>query len=760
MAKLTEETFLQEYLAIVYGENFPGLLVLWNKQTKATRTFTSASIPALIAAVQADAGRNDLYFGLATQTEELGAGKRGGNSTVVQVSAVFADIDIAADKTNGKNYVPDEETALRILAEFPYPPTLVQRSGGGLHAILVLDEPIICHTDADRNRAAKLAKDFHRKLTKLFKKHGYEIDDCSDSARVYRVPMSFNHKYGEPRRVEVVTWNPKARINVAALQVGTTPAASAAQSDKPQERDADHALICQQCAWYGQVTGDGAAAASEPEWLAGGSITACCKDGRETFHYYSARHPQYREPEADQKFDHIERNLKPFTCAVIAESYGGEDFCASCEWRGKITSPVQLGNARRLILLQQQLAAPEGGWPDQTKDGRPRASFRNAILCLLRLEVEIRYDLFRMRISVDGVVVQEFAGDMNDDALAYLRKLATDKFGFDPGKTNIGDAAHTIALENAFHPIRDYLDGLAWDGTERLARLLIDYFGAEDTEINRAFALAAFVAAVRRVRHPGTKFDTMLVLEGPQGSGKSTAILILAGDGNFSDQSIIGLDQKVQGELLQGVWLYEVAELSGLRHTDSNDLKSFLSRDTDRFRAAYARFTASNPRQVIFIGTTNDDTYLKDETGNRRFWPVRTGEIDLEALRRDRDQIWAEAAHLEARGFPITLPEHLWDTAKTLQAARLPPDPWLDDLAEIQGVERVGDEVRVSTKVLFGQSNLNIPPGLRKDYHAKHLSRMMNELGWEGPKTLRVGGRAQRGYCRPADSYDGPIAPY
>ena len=752
MAKLTDESFLQEYLAVVYGENFPGLLVLWNKRTKATRSFTSASIPALITAVKADAGRDDLYLGMATQPSDLGPGKRGGNSTVVQVSAFFADIDFASDKSSDKRYPPDAETALKILAALPDAPTFIQNSGGGLHVIWVLDDPIICYTDADRKRAAKLAKDFHRKLAKHFKQHGYEIDDCSDLARVYRVPLSFNHKYGEPRVVEVLQWNPDARIDIAALPVATTPAA---RSKKPQEPDADHAMICQQCAWYRHMTGDGAATASEPEWLAAGSITACCMGGREQFHAYSARHPQYSQREADKKFDHIERDVKPFTCETIAESYGGEDFCAACKWRGRIKSPVQLGNERRLILLQQQLATPEGGWPDQTKDGRPRASFRNAIMCLIWLEVEIRYDLFRMRISVSGIAVQEFAGDMNDDALAYLRKLATDKFGFDPGKTNIGDAAHTIALENAFHPIRDYLDGLAWDGTERLARVLVDYFGAEDTKINRAFGLATFVAAVRRVRSPGIKFDTMLVLEGPQGSGKSTAILILAGEGNFSDQSIIGLDQKVQGELLQGVWLYEVAELSGLKHTDSNDLKSFLSRDTDRFRAAYARFTTSNPRQVIFIGTTNDGTYLKDETGNRRFWPVRTSTIDQDALERDRDQIWAEAAHLEAQGFPITLPKKLWDDAKALQASRMPQDPWLDALTDVEGFEQVDGEVRVSTQVLFGPSNLNISAGNRKDYHTKRLSRVMNELGWKGPKTLRINGRAQRGYYRPSDIFDG-----
>ena len=511
MAKYTLNPFLTEFVETVYGSTFQGALPLFNKQTKKTRFFDSASVPALVRVVQDGMSCHDLYLGIATQPSDLDEGKRGGNSSVVQVSAVFADIDFAHDKLGPKRYPHNKEVARRILDELPYVPTLIQSSGGGLHAIWVLKEPIICATAADRKRVAKLMKKFHRNVAEAFQRHGYEIDDCSDLARVFRVPLSLNHKYGQARLVDVLEWNPEARIDLGSGPE-VMPSATASKSRAPLERNANHALICQNCPWYNYVTGDGAAAASEPEWLAGGSITAACEDGRAIFDEYSSRHPKYNQRETGQKFDHIELNLKPFTCAVIEESYGGEAFCSSCQWRGQIKSPVQLGSERQLILLQQRLAALDDGWAEVTKAGYPRASFRNAILCLIRLRVEIRYDLFRMRISVNGVAIQEFAGDMNDDALAYLRKLAADEFGFDPGKTNIADAAHTIALENAYHPIRDYLDGLAWDGKERLARILIDYFGAEDTEIIRAFALAVFVAAVRRIRAPGTKFDIMLAL--------------------------------------------------------------------------------------------------------------------------------------------------------------------------------------------------------------------------------------------------------
>ncbi|MBJ2153784.1 virulence-associated E family protein [Paracoccus sp. IB05] len=748
MTDLTLATFLPEYIGTVFGTDFPGVLVLWDKQTKKSRHFDAASVNKLIEAAVQDAPRLDLYIGNATQSADLAPGKRGGNATVAQVSAFFLDVDFTSEKNSSKNYPKDEEEALRILENLKHKPTLIQNSGGGLHVIFVLKEPIVCRTDADRKRAQGFLKAFQAEVAAHFKAHDREIDDCSDLARVYRVPLTFNHKYGEPRPVEVLNWDADARVDVADLKLAEV--VTAGKSERKDYPPADHDLICKHCAWYEHLTGEGAASASEPDWTAGGSITAACLNGREIFLEYSATHPKYDQREAEHKFGHIEANVAPLRCDTISDRFGGEEFCKACKFWEKIKSPIQLGDEKRIALIEQRAIATEEGWPDQMKDGRPRASFRNAILCLLRLGVEILYDLFRLRISVSGVAVQEFAGDMNDDALAYLRKRATDAFGFDPGKVNIGDAAHTIALDNAYHPVQNYLGGLKWDGKPRLERLLTDYFGAEDTALNRAFAKAVFVAAVRRVRKPGTKFDTMLVLEGPQGSGKSSALRILAGVENFSDQNIIGLDQKVQGELLMGVWLYEVAELSGLKHTDTNDLKSFLSRDTDRFRAAYARFTTSHPRQCVFIGTTNDDTYLKDVTGNRRFWPVLTGEIDLKALERDRDQIWAEASELEKSDYSLTLPETLWKDAAEAQAKRMPRDPWLDQLEVIQELSVVNGEARVSTSTLFGPGNLNIAPGQRQDFHNKRLARVMGELGWSGPDTLRINGKAHRGYSRPA----------
>lgn len=289
--------------------------------------------------------------------------------------------------------------------------------------------------------------------------------------------------------------------------------------------------------------------------------------------------------------------------------------------------------------------AESEGWPDVfSKSGAPRPTLRNTILAIRRLGLHCEYDEFYRRKIISGHVLQTYQGELSDDGCAVLRHLIIEEFDFDPLKDNTREGANTLCLENTYHPIRDYLDAVRWDGTPRIDRWLTSYLGAENTPYTQAVGRLMLMAAVRRVRQPGIKFDQIIVLEGPQGSGKSTALRIMAGgDDNFSDADILTLDAKSQMEALEGVWIYEICELEGISRADTSKVKSFASRDTDRGRPAYGRFRENRPRQNILVGTTNDDQYLRDQTGNRRFWPVRTTTIDVEALARDRDQLWAEA---------------------------------------------------------------------------------------------------------------------
>jgi predicted P-loop ATPase len=274
------------------------------------------------------------------------------------------------------------------------------------------------------------------------------------------------------------------------------------------------------------------------------------------------------------------------------------------------------------------------------------------------------------------------------------------------------------------------------------------------------------VAAVRRIRQPGTKFDNVLVLEGAQGTGKSSAIQILASPDYCSDQDILSLDAKQQMEALEGIWLFELSELGGMNRAEIDRMKAFISRTTDRGRPAWGRFREDRPRQTIFIATTNDDKYLRDRTGNRRFWPVKTARIDLECLRRDRDQLWAEAAHAEAQGESIVIPEHLWPLAAKAQEERLEEDPWLDILANARNDPppysdlfiTVGDVQRVHTDTLL-RDVLGIDPERQRPADGKRLAANMRQLGWEGPKDVKINGVNRKGYERPVSKNLSPPQP-
>ena len=214
------------------------------------------------------------------------------------------------------------------------------------------------------------------------------------------------------------------------------------------------------------------------------------------------------------------------------------------------------------------------------------------------------------------------------------------------GKTALLDANDLAISQNCFHPVRDYLNTLSWDGTPRLDTLLTDYLGAENTELTRAMCRKHFTAAVARVMTPGVKYDYILTLIGPEGIGKSSLIREL-GHGWFDD-SLTTIEGKEAMEQIRGKWLIEIGELTNYKKSTSEAYKAFISKQEDSFRPAYGRKTEIYPRQCVFFATTNEKAFLKGDTGNRRFWTVECG-VDLPSkdvwkdLPKEADQIWAEA---------------------------------------------------------------------------------------------------------------------
>ena len=256
--------------------------------------------------------------------------------------------------------------------------------------------------------------------------------------------------------------------------------------------------------------------------------------------------------------------------------------------------------------------------------------------------------------------------DADDSALRfYLERVYSIS-----SKDKIFDAVNIVASENKFHPVREYLDACKWDGVPRVETLLIDYLGAEDTPYTRAVTRKALVAAVARIYCPGCKFDYMLTLRGRQGLGKSALIAKLGGEW-FSD-SFTTVQGKEAYEQVLGVWLMEVGELAGMRKAEAENIKLFISKQADRFRPAYGRRLQEYPRQCIFIGTTNEEQFLRDTTGNRRFWVVDTPNEPVRDLWEDLTPdtvcaIWGEAVEIFKKGEELFLPKELEKVAREVQ---------------------------------------------------------------------------------------------
>ena len=239
------------------------------------------------------------------------------------------------------------------------------------------------------------------------------------------------------------------------------------------------------------------------------------------------------------------------------------------------------------------------------------------------------------------------------------------------GKTALLDANDLAISQDCYHPVRDYLNTLSWDGVQRLDTMLIDYLGAKDTELTRAMTRKHFTAAVARVMRPGVKYDYVLTLIGPEGIGKSSLIRTM-GRGEWFDDSLTSIEGKDGMEQIRGKWLVEMGELTNYKKSTSEAYKAFISKQEDSYRPAYGRKTETYPRQCVFFATTNERAFLKGDTGNRRFWTVECGlQSPLhdvwEELEENVDQIWAEALHYYHQQEPLYLDSRMTAMAKRLQ---------------------------------------------------------------------------------------------
>ncbi|OFX01650.1 MAG: hypothetical protein A3E78_13965 [Alphaproteobacteria bacterium RIFCSPHIGHO2_12_FULL_63_12] len=258
------------------------------------------------------------------------------------------------------------------------------------------------------------------------------------------------------------------------------------------------------------------------------------------------------------------------------------------------------------------------------------------------------------RVELDRVPLRD--GDVSHVRAELERRIIVnvakdgERIGLQASKDDVFSAMNELAQANVYHPVREYLSALTWDGVERIKGLIGTAICAQNNNLNRSLVRRLLIAMVARAMKPGCKLDTVLVLVGLQGIGKSTLFRILASPAFFVD-SPIDIDKKDALEQLRHAWLIEWAELESLfRARDSTAVKAFLSSCADTYRPSYGRNVITVPRSCVIVGTTNADEFLTDETGNRRFWPLKVAGVDVVDLAAQRDQVWAEAFHLFQQG--------------------------------------------------------------------------------------------------------------
>ena len=331
---------------------------------------------------------------------------------------------------------------------------------------------------------------------------------------------------------------------------------------------------------------------------------------------------------------------------------------ASSEWHSKLAYD-KMGNLKNtltnLLLIVQNDPQLKGVVFNQLSDG-----------------MEIRDDI----APVPWKHPSKFWRDADDKQIISYIETRYGAFS----NRNYDIAIGKVTDDRSYHPIRDYLSALPeWDQTPRIETLLIDYLGAPDNRYVRAVTRKTLCAAVKRVLQPGVKFDTMLVLNGPQGVGKSTLIAKLGGEWFNDSLSLNDTKDKTAAEKLQGFWIMEIGELAGLRKAEVETLRSFLSRQNDIYRASFGKRATPHLRQCVFFGTTNEESgYLRDTTGNRRFWPVKTPgngyKHSWQLTQREIDQIWAEALFYVQQGEKIHLDSEIDALAKEEQREAMETD--------------------------------------------------------------------------------------
>ncbi|KDO00823.1 VapE domain-containing protein [Pseudomonas donghuensis] len=415
---------------------------------------------------------------------------------------------------------------------------------------------------------------------------------------------------------------------------------------------------------------------------------------------------------------------------VVAPIFSGE---REVKW----TDFNDLHCAEGLEAVRRQVMAvikppAAGGWKDmlaRSESGALIAHMQNVELILSndeRWTGVIGYSAFSSKIvKLRAAPYGGEPGDWSDIDDTRVMKWLAQQYNLRVKATHVIEAVSVVAHDNAFHPVREYLAKLEWDRVPRLGVWLHKILGVTLNDYSAKVGKRWMISAVARVMRPGCKADTVMILEGAQGAGKSTAMSILGGQWFMDTPFTLG--DKDAFQAIRGKWIVELGELDSFNKAESTKAKQFFSASTDTYRESYGRRTSDVPRQCVFVGTTNQDEYLKDATGNRRYWPVACIKVDLDKLREVRDQLWAEAMFCYLAGDIWWVTREEEEMFSKEQEERFVVDEWEGPILEWLEASQIGETTTGGE--LLSQA-LKLDSGHWGKPEQMRVGAIMHRLGW------------------------------
>ena len=659
------------------------------KQRIQTRTFQPTEEKQCATWINQWQGKRNIYFTVNVVKEPTT--KKPVKKDIGWLSALHVDIDPKNPPKDCPDipafYAEEQERILLLLNTYSPLPSIILYSGGGYQGFWLLKEPV----EVEDNIAQLEA--YNKKIEKdLGGDHCFNID------RIMRLPGTINMPDEKKRakgRVEVLAGVVSANYEEYYSLDDFTPLVEKKEEIAPPVKQA--------------------------------------RIKREPVEWATRLIAQGNDPEGNHAYSgDRSKAVWAVCCALVRAGWSDEEITETIINKdNKISEHVlHQSDPKKYSMRQAKKAREKVGSEFQVNDKEKIvANQYNIRLALAKLDVTMTFNLFSNVAMIEGPNGEpnRYFDDKQENRLWLMIE---EVFKFRPSFEYFQKVIDNEAQMNAYHPVRQYLETLRWDGVERIDSWLTTYAGTTPTPYSSAVGSLILIAAVRRVMQPGAKFDEMMVFISDQGLNKSTALEILATREEwFTDSLPLNADDKQVIEVLSGKWIVEAGELKGMRQGAIEHLKAFLSRRIDRARLSYGRRVSEVPRQCVMFGSTNTKAFLIDTTGNRRFWPIHVEPFDIVALRRDRDQIWAEAAAREAAGASIRLDPELYAYAAAEQEEVTVSDPWTSDI-EIALRKYKGGRILPSDIWTI----LNIHSNQRNQINNQRMGDAIRSLGWERVK--------------------------